>query len=173
MKKLNLIICLFISCSYLSVAQTTYSISSIKFILPQEAVKINTSNLDLNKRKDKIVNDHENIYNISNIFLGISATEKGNMSNTHLEDFKKGQDFLMKRLELLNSLNYQSEIKTINNNKILILYSFYNNIGDYFFMVLKNDNSEIFSGRIAFENQSNYTEATGILDDFLISVQFE
>ena len=63
MKKINLLILLFASCTYLSVAQ----VSSIEFNLPQNATKIDKSNLDSSKQKDKIVIMFENIYNIGNV----------------------------------------------------------------------------------------------------------
>ena len=90
------------------------------------------------------------------------------MSSTHLEDIKKGQDFQMFRLEAINDLNYKSEIKNVNNNKVLILYTHNGNIGDYLFMVLKNDNKKIFSGNVVFNGQSNFVDATKILNDFFL-----
>jgi hypothetical protein len=154
-------------------AQVVHSVQSITFALPQEAIKIANTNLNPNNIKDQTVIKYENIYKIDDMYFAITHPATGTMSNDHLDVIKTDHDRLMIDLEFVEVGQYKSSLEKINNNKVLIYYSFYDNVGDYFFMVLKNDNSEIFSGRIAFENQLNYTEATEILDNFLISVQFE
>lgn len=165
-----IIILLVVSCSS---SKNIKKIESVKFELPKGVVKIENASLDQNNKKDQKLMLLKNIYKINDIYIGLSEPFKGELKEDFLKSEKNGFDYDYKNFGFIESHQYKSSIEKINNNDALIMYTYYENIGQYSFKILKTDNKQIMGGTIVFEKQSDYTEATKILSDLLNSVKFE
>ena len=173
MKKITTVITILYS--LWSAAQTAYSTDDITFSLPNGAVKIAPSSLDptIKKNEKLLLSDH--IYKINDLYLRFSNSTKGQWPPNDFENLKKAMDYDMKRMERDDPNLYKSSVQTINNNKVIIMYDFYegDNIGDYLVLVKNKDKTEVFSGGVYFEGRSKYDEATTLLNNFLASVTFK
>jgi hypothetical protein len=148
-------------------------IGLVKFKLPKYLEKIDAKDLNTTNKLNQKIIDAKNIYKIDNIYVTTSDTYKGEVKKNLLEGYKKGFDYQMKDFGLVESNQYKSSLTKINNNDVFTMYTFYKNVGEYTFKMINKDYNQIISGRVVFENQSNYEEATKILNDFLKSVKFE
>lgn len=165
-----LLLLLIISCSTKKNIQT---FDSFKLKLPKETVKITAKSLDSISKLDQKIIGVKNIYKINNVYLAMGDPYKGEVKEGLLENHKNGSDYRMKAYGYVESHQYKSSIEKINNNDALVMYEYYENIGQYIFKIKNPGNTQILGGMIVFENESNYDEATKILNDLLRSVQFE
>jgi hypothetical protein len=144
--------------------------------VPKEAVKITHEDLDSKNPSQQMIKKLTNmniIYKINDVYFGMLDPFKGEIKKDYLKDSKKGFDYLHKDFGTVESEQYKSSLAKINNNDVFVRYRFDKNIGQYTFKMVNKDYNQMFSGVIFFENQSNYEEATKILDDLLKSVKFE
>ena len=165
-----IIIFLVVSCSS---SKNIQKIESVKFELPKGAVKIENATLDQNNQKDQKLLLLKNIYKINDVYIGMNDPYKGEVKNDLLKDVKDGSDYDYKKFGFIESHQYKSSLENINNNETLIIYTYYENVGQYSFRKVNKVKTQIFGGTIVFEKQSDYTEATKILSDLLNSVKFE
>ena len=173
MKKIlkNLFILLLaVSCNS---SKNIHKIESVKFELPKGAVKVEKATLDQNNKKDQKLLQLKNIYRVNNVFIGLSDPFKGEIKKDFLKSEKDGFDYNYKIFGFIESHQYKSRIEKINNNDALVIYTYYENIGQYSFKILKIDNNQVIGGTVIFEQQSDYTQATKIVYDLLNSVKFE
>lgn len=170
-KVTNLIlILLMISCSS---NKNVRKIEFVTFQLPKGAMKIDNEKLNNSNKKDQKITQLEYLYKINDIYIGLSQPFKGVIKEEYLKTIKNGFDYDYNKFDFIKSHEYKSNIEKINNNAVLLIYSFHENIGQYSFKILKTDNTEIIGGTIVFENQSDYNEATKVLYNFLNSVKFK
>ena len=170
-KMINLILILSaVSCSG---TKSIQQIESVKFKLPEDAVRIDNTVLNPNSKRDQKLIQLKNVYKVDDVFIGLSQPFTGNLKENFLEEEKKGFDYDYKKFDLVESHQYKSSIEKINGNDVLVTYSYYENLGQYSFKVLKTDNTQIIGGTIVFEKQSDYTSSTKILHDLLESVKFQ
>lgn len=178
MKKLILIIGLVVLYATSGKAQVTHTINNMTFSLPANAVKIaNTSLAPYSEVQQKFVY-LPHTYKINEVYLGFTDLKKAKNNRDSLEVYKANQDYDMSHDLKIDGI-YNSKIEAINGNDVYFEYMFSDGIGDYersigqyFIMVYNYDIKKMFVGTVAFENQSNYDEATKILYDFLNSVSF-
>jgi hypothetical protein len=173
MKKLISILCLLYLCASCSTSKQTITIQSLKFKLLKESVKIKAQSLSEHNKKDEKVILLKNIYKAKDVLIGISDPLKDEIKKDLLKNHKFSHDYDMKSFELIEIQQYQSKLETINGNEVLYFYTYYEDVGEYSFRMVSKDYTQIFSGRIVFEKQSDYEEATKILNDLLNSVDFE
>lgn len=171
-KKIAILIILFFVASC-GGTKNIQKIESVKFKLPEDAVKIENTALDPNSKKDQKLIQLKNIYKVNDILIGLSQPFKGELKEGFLKDEKNGFDYDYKKFDLIESHQYKSSIEKINNNDVLITYTYYENIGQYSFKILKTDNTEIIGGTIVFDRQSDYNTATNTMYDLLKSAKFE
>ena len=155
-----------------SVNKKAHFIGEFKFKLPKKAVAIKPEDLDANSPINEKKIPSKYIYKIDSIYFGINDPVTGTIDKNFLEEDKKSFDYDYKRSGLIEAFQYQSSIVKINNNETFIMYKYYKNIGKYIYKTVNKDNTQVFTGTVVFENQSNYAEATKILNDFLKSVTF-
>lgn len=148
------------------------SIGEFKFKLPKKALEIKPEDLDTNSQINQEKIPTKYIYKIDDIYLGINDPYKGEIKKDFLENRKKVDDNRYKKNDFIEYHQYQSSLTKTNNNETYAMYEFKKNVGQYSFSVINKDNTQILGGTIVFENQSNYEEATKILNDFLKSVKF-
>ncbi len=172
MKKHITLLILLLLITSCSINKKSLSIGEFKFKLPKKAVAIKPEDLDANSQINQKKIPTKYIYKIDDIYLGINDPYKGEIKKDFIKDQKKGWDYTFKDFEFIESHQYQSSITKINNNETFIMYKYYKNIGQYSFSMINKDNTQILGGTIVFENQTNYAEATKILNDFLKSVKF-
>lgn len=169
-KKISLIIILLaISCGS---TKNIQKIEFVKFELPKWAIKIENASLDQKNKKDQKLMLLKNIYKSNDVYIGMNDPYKGEVKNNLLKGIKDGSDYDYKKFGFIESHQYKSSLENINNNETLIIYTYYEDVGQYSFRKVNRENP-IFGGTIVFEKQSNYTEATKIVNDLLISVKFE
>ncbi|CAD0002245.1 hypothetical protein [Flavobacterium salmonis] len=167
--KYLIIILLAASCSG---SKNIQKIESVKFELPKGAVKIENTSLDQNNKKDQKLMLLKNIYKINDVYIGMNDPYKGEVKNDLLKDIKDGSDYDYKKFDFIESHQYKSSLENINN-ETLIIYTYYEDVGQYSFRKVNKEKTQIFGGTIVFEKQSDYTEATKIVNDLLNSVKFE
>ncbi|RKR08975.1 hypothetical protein C8C83_0573 [Flavobacterium sp. 90] len=168
--KYLIIILLFISCSS---TKNVQKLESVKFELPKGAVKIENATLDQNNKKDQKLMLLKNIYKINDVYIGMNDPYKGEVKNDLLKDIKDGSDYDYKKFGFIESHQYKSSLENINNYETLIIYTYYEDVGQYSFRKVNKEKTQIFGGTIVFEKQSDYTEATKIVNDLLNSVKFD
>lgn len=178
MKKLILIIGLVVLNATSGKAQVTHTINNMTFSLPANAVKIANARLAPYSEVQQSFVKLPNTYKINEVYIEFIDLKKAKNNRDSLEVYKAGRDYDMSH-EFKYADIYNSKIETINNNDVYFEYTFCEGIGDYersigqyFIMVYNYKIKKMFTGRVAFENQSNYAAATKILYDFLNSVSF-
>lgn len=178
MKKLILIISLIVLYATSSKAQVTQNINNMAFSLPANALKMANASLPASIEVQQSFVKLPYTYKINEVYIGFTDLKKAKNNRDSLELYKANQNYRMIN-ELKFAGIYNSKIETINNNDVYFEYTFCKgigdykrNIGEYFIMVYNYKIKKMFTGRVAFENQSNYAEATKILYDFLNTVSF-
>lgn len=155
-----------------SINKKAHSIGEFKFKLPKKAIAIKPENLDANSPINEKKIPSKYIYKIDDIYLGIEDPIKATIDKKLLEEDKKDRDNYYKKQELIELVQYHSIHIKINDNEAFIMYKCYKNSSQYIYKMVNKDNTQVFTGTLVFENQSNYNEATKILINFLKSVQF-
>lgn len=170
--KYIILLFLIVSCNTSKNIQTI-ELGLVKFKLPKEAIKITTKNIDSISKLNQKIKELKNIYKIKDIYFAMNDPLKTDVKKDLLEEHKRGWDYDYKNFGFVESQQYVSSLKKINNNETFYMYHYNENIGQYSFKMVNKNRTQILGGTIVFENQSNYDEATKILNDFLKSVQFE
>ncbi|HUS01673.1 MAG TPA: hypothetical protein VMY77_08095 [Chitinophagaceae bacterium] len=108
------------------------------------------------------------VYKINSMILqlngaGITRSEK-------LEDTKKGFDEMG-----FNSINYTSEIKSINNYKVLIMHLEGRDYASYSFFSVNNSNTKVLNGRLDYDKFDTATRdiAINTLSKLLKKMKFK
>lgn len=70
------------------------------------------------------------------------------------------------------SYGYKSAVETVNNNEVLTLHYYKENIGSYTFFVTNSTYDQMINGKIQF-NKSDEKRARKILDNLLKSLKFQ
>ena len=177
MKNTLLITSLVFLFTTLGCAQISHKVENTTFILPTNAIKIAKESLAYSRVQQNFV-DLPHIYKINEVYIGFTSLKATSKDRATLELVKQNNDYDQAN-EFKSSDIYTSKIETINNNDVYLQYFFTENlgdykqnIGDYFVMVYNYKIKKMFMVTVAFENQSNYAEATKILYDFLNTVSF-
>ncbi len=172
MKKHITLLILLLLITSCSINKKAHSIGEFKFKLPKKAIAIKPEDLDANSPINGKKIPSKYIYKIGDIYLGIEEPVKATIDKKLLEEDKKDRDNYYKKHELIEFVQCQSSLTKINDNEAFIMYNYYKNSGQYIYKMVNKDNTQVFTGTVVFENQTNYAEATKILNDFLKSVKF-
>lgn len=170
MKKILTVIFLTLLCSIKLQSQVQHRVGNLSFSLPKEATKISATSLNVNIKAERRLINIKNIFKINSIFLGVFDLEIGQIPIDILERHKKMQDGIA--IEFADLQETKSEIVKINANNVFIYYNNWGNNAGYYFIVLKNDNKQLFGGRLTFAAKPDYATATKILYDLLNSVKW-
>lgn len=179
MKKINLLITgtMFFLNSF---AQHTPLNDLVNISLPKSAEKLTNEQLHsfisgktqyfqkTDRRKSK-----GDFYKINDMIIQLNG-DHVNTAKNYLENTKKGFDEMAHMGGNL-STNYTSEIKSLNNYKILIIHQEAQNWAYYNFSSINDSNSSILKGRIEYDktDKSNRNKAAKMLDQILKSMTFK
>ena len=167
--------------SLASMGQQTILSDVINITLPKNAEKLTKEKLKLTDQPSAHIsykripvidkNGKGEYYNVNGIFMRLNVGY-GNTLQDYLEDT---QAVFKDMAGLSGSLppNYHSQIKNINNFKVLIIYKDESeNVGSYSFFSVNNPKTSAFNGIMEF-NKPQKNKATAILDEMLKSVTFK
>lgn len=107
-------------------------------------------------------------YKIDNALMQLSVA-KGTFKSSRLEDLKKSLEEMAKGTE-----NFTSEIKSINNYKVLIICHELKNsdLGYYSFYTLSNNRNAVLNGMIEYK-KSEKAKTSTLLNQFLEKMKFK
>jgi hypothetical protein len=124
--------------------------------------KFNNDKIALNT-VEEINPDHT--YTVDNVLISLFYGNKS-VKEGYLLELKRGLDEMSKR-----DKSYTSSIKTINNNKVLVINETSGNVGYYRFFCYNKTNSSGLNGVLQF-NKTDEGSALGLLNDILEGVTF-
>lgn len=178
MKKIKLIVIGLLSC-LCSFAQT--SINDIVNIgLPKGAEKLTNEQLktfvtgkkqyfqEIDRTKSK-----GDFYLINNMIIQLNG-DKVPLPEKNLEELKNAMDALA-NINGHPLTNYTSEIKNINNFKVLIIHHQSQDYASYTFYCVNNLNTAVLNGGLEYDknDKSNKDKAAKTLDQILKSMTFK
>lgn len=172
-----IVISLSISASVLAQQNKIMEIADIP--LPSKAKKISNEALrtmvDNNKKNPeslKVIFDPKGEYYQIDSFTLALYGEQVNIKTNYLEDSKRGFEGSFKKT---NCFTCTTEIKAINNYKVLIVFLDTRDRGYFYFYTIKNDNSASINGSISYDksNANNKNEALKTINDLLKGMKFK
>ena len=180
MKKATILV-LAIMYSLASMGQQRILSDVVNITLPKNSEKLTKEKLKstdqpsahINPRRVPVIdkNGKGDYFKVNGILMQLNAGYANN-SKDYLEDT---QAVFKEMAGLSGSLppNYHSQIKNINNFKVLIIYKDESeNVGSYSFFSVNNSKTSALNGIMEF-NKSQKDKATAILDEMLKSVTFK
>lgn len=178
MKKINLII-LALLISVALVAQQTSLTNIVTIKLPEGAEPLSKEQLItfVKGKQAYSQEDRKNIkgelYKINTMILELNP-HQGNVSKDRLEKLKSGLDALA-RLDGMIFSNYTSEIKTINNYRVLVIHDEGQNWAYYSFFSINNSGTCSLNGRLEYDKsiRSNREKAENTLHAMLKTIHFK
>lgn len=131
--------------------------------------------LNLPKGAEKITktNSQDNFYNVNGIHLQLYSGY-ANIRKDYLEDTEKGMKGMFLDLNRNIPPEYKSQIKVINNYKVLVIYYEKGEhiVSTYTFFCVSSTDTSFFNGIMEF-NKSEKDKATTVLDEMLKSLRFK
>jgi hypothetical protein len=109
------------------------------------------------------------LYKVDNVLISFN-TASGSTEEGHLLKLKNGLDEMSKK-----NKSYSSNIKTVNNSKVLIINETLGNVEYYNFYCFKTINAKrvtAITGTLQFD-KSDHDNASNILDDVLKGIKFK
>jgi hypothetical protein len=173
MKKIIILLVLTTWC-FFAKAQETRVEKTISLSLPQGSEKPNDQVLSayLKNRKNTqaLKPDKFNglTYKFGSIIFQING-DTGKFASNRLEQFKRNEDNLMSKIE---GANYSSELKTINNNKVVIIKTQSKDYHYYRFMAINKDNNKVVFATMEY-NEADEEKAKAILNHVLNKLRFK
>lgn len=119
------------------------------------------------------MNSNSDFYKINDMIIELNGAH-GKAPKDYLEKLKKGLDG-MARLDGNFATNYTSEIKNINNYRVLIIHDGGQNYASYSFYTLNSKNTSALNGGIDYDktDKSNRDKAAKTLDEMLRGMTFK
>ena len=178
MKKLNLMIIGLISC-FCSIAQQKLVNDIVNINLPKGAEKITNDQLQ-NFMKGKTgyfqkyrIKSKGDIYRLKGMIIQLNAFHKS--PSQTLEDTKKSIDWMTHMDGQKTPSDYTSEIKNINNYKVLITHYAAQDYASFHFYSVNNTNTAILNGSLEYDktDKNNKDKAEKALEQMLKSMTFK
>jgi hypothetical protein len=177
MKKLNLLI-LASLISMVLIAQQTSLNNIVTIKLPEGAERLSKEQLIIFiKNKQAYSQDRKNIngeiFKLNTMILQLIPL-KGSVSKERLENLKYGLDRLAQMDGMIVS-NYTSEIKVINNYRVLVIHDEGENWALYNFYSINNSGTCSVNGRLEYDksDKTNREKAENILNTMLKTMHFK
>ena len=169
MKIISLLIAGIMYCVTCFAQQNVALSPSASINLPMEATKLNNQELKdfANGKFDiNVISDNpKNVYKIDDMLVALYDA-KYNFKQDHLERLKAEFDEMTKHSR--TDLHYKSTIKSLKNNKALIICKFYKNRGQYNFYMLNSAKTNALNGVLQFD-AADSIKATKLLYNLLNS----
>ena len=171
---------IYISLFFLSIScnssKNIVKTDSVKFKLPENAVKIEKTALNQFPKIVKNFEHHKDIYKVNEIYIGLTPIKQVNYAADRLKRLKGLYDDSRKEFDLLygkSNDHYKSSLKKINKNEVFIKYKYSLGIGEYYFVIVNNNRTKGINGSVIFEKESDYNQANKILRGMLNSFEFQ
>lgn len=122
-----------------------------------EIIKINSEN-----------SPNKTLYNVDNILITLVHSDIP-VKQTYLEEKKQGNDAMNNEIKDFN--HYASELKTVKNNHVFIMYHDWEKVGYYYFHCWNGNYTHAVTGSLQFDI-ADKDKAKKVLDDLLNGVEF-
>jgi hypothetical protein len=156
-------------------AQLTHTSEFVKIILPNSVYQLSKQQLDEMPRfklssKSNVSYAPPYAYKLGDIFIGLSNASKAEVNN-NLPKQKMYRDEGYNFLRTHGNNTYQSVIKNVGKNKVLLLSYSFDNVGHYRFYCQNEAKTITQSGYIDYPI-ADAAKAEALLNDILNSIQF-